>query len=132
MRAAHKAVEGLWDQYKIVATVPVHDAAVADDSDDDADSLNTRDQYDEYCAEPQPSDKQLTRHDSPIPYWNSKLTVWPQLAKMALDIYTMPACSDEPERVFDIAGNTLNPRHRTMTPDKVQELLCVRSWHRRV
>lgn len=93
-------------------------------------SIGAGDQYDEYCAEPRPASKQMTRHDSPIPYWISKLTVWPQLAQMALDIYSTPACSDAPERVFSIAGNTLNPRRRVMTADTVQELLCLRSWQK--
>jgi hypothetical protein len=35
--------------------------------------------------------------------------------------------SDEPERVFSIASNTLNPRRRMMTEDIVQELLYLRS-----
>jgi hypothetical protein len=46
---------------------------------------------------------------------------------MALDIYYAPPMSDEPERVFSISGNTLNPRRRVMTGDTVQELLCLRS-----
>lgn len=49
---------------------------------------------------------------------------------MALDIFATPACSDEPERVFSIAGNTLNPRRRVITADCVQELLCLRSWQK--
>jgi hypothetical protein len=46
---------------------------------------------------------------------------------MALDIYCTPPMSDEPERVFSIASNTLNPRRRVITEDTVQELLCLRS-----
>jgi hypothetical protein len=49
---------------------------------------------------------------------------------MALDIYCTPPMSDEPERVFSIASNTLNSRRRVMTEDTVQELLCLRSWQR--
>jgi hypothetical protein len=127
VRDAHKAVESLWDQYKVVATTLASNSD-ADDSDDD--DVELRDQYDEYCAEPRPSNKHMTRHDSPIPYWISKRAIWPQLAQMALDIYTTPACSDEPERVFSIAGNIINPRRRVMTADKVQELLCLRSWQK--
>lgn len=127
---AHAAVEGLWEQYKVDTTTTAATTAGDDSDDDDADSINLRDQYDEYCAEPRPASKQMTRHDSPIPYWISKLTVWPQLAQMALDIYSTPACSDAPERVFSIAGNTLNPRRRVMTADTVQELLCLRSWQK--
>jgi hypothetical protein len=47
---------------------------------------------------------------------------------MAFDIYSTPAMSDEPERVFSIAGNTLNPRRRRLTSAAVQQLLCLRSW----
>lgn len=70
----------------------------------------------------------LLRFDSPIPYWLAKRTVWPQLAQVALDIYSTPAMSDEPERVFSIAGNTLNPRRRCLTGQAMQWLLCLRSW----
>jgi hypothetical protein len=47
---------------------------------------------------------------------------------MALDIYSMPAMSDEPERVFSIAGNVLSPRRRSLTSDTMQWILCLRSW----
>jgi hypothetical protein len=47
---------------------------------------------------------------------------------MALDIYSTSAMSDEPERVFSIAGYVLNPRHRCLTSDAMQWLLCLRSW----
>ena len=33
------------------------DTAPLDSDDDDADSINPRDQYDEYCAEPRPASK---------------------------------------------------------------------------
>ena len=66
--------------------------------------------------------------DSPIPYWIGKLKQWPQLAQMALDVYSTPAMSDEPERVFSIAGNVLSVRRRRLTSDIVHWLLCLRSW----
>lgn len=50
---------------------------------------------------------------------------------MAFDIYATPAMSDEPERVFSIACNTLNPRRRRLTSAAVQQLLCLRSWQQR-
>jgi hypothetical protein len=132
--AAHKAIEGLWEQYKVTNNAPSSAAYVTIDdgseSDDDDTYFAARDQYAKYVAEPRPLRTQMTRHDSPIPYWISKLTVWPELAKIALDIYCTPPMSDEPERVFSIAGNTLNPRRRMMTEDTVQELLCLRSWQR--
>jgi hypothetical protein len=47
---------------------------------------------------------------------------------MALDIYSTPACSDEPERIFSQAGNVLTPRRRQLTGDHVEQVLCLRSW----
>lgn len=84
------------------------------------------DQLLQYTAERESSD--LSAYDSPLPYWINKRRQWPQLAQMAFDIYSTPAMSDEPERVFSIAGNTLNPRRRRLTSATVQQLLCLRSW----
>lgn len=129
MTVAKIDVRELWEQYN-VPTLPTANCPERYDSDDDNNDRDIHfDQYDEYCAEKIPNSKQMTRHDSPIPYWISKLTVWPQLAQMALDLYSTPACSDAPERIFSMAGNTLSPRRRLMTADTVKELLCLRSWH---
>jgi hypothetical protein len=38
--------------------------------------------------------------DSPINYWVSKQSIWPQLGQMALNVYLTPPMSDGPERVF--------------------------------
>lgn len=72
----------------------------------------------------------MTPYDSPIPYWLSKRTVWPNLSQMALDLYSKPLCSDEPERVFPIGGNTLNPRRRVMKEETLNKLLYLRSWYK--
>lgn len=89
------------------------------------DQSNAVDQFKAYIAEPW---AQVHPEQSPIPYWISKLAVWPQLAKMALDVYSTPACSDEPERIFSQAGNVLQSRRRQLTGDHVEEILCLRSW----
>jgi hypothetical protein len=47
---------------------------------------------------------------------------------MALDIYSTPACSDEPERVFSMAGNLLSPRRRQLKGESIEQILCLRSW----
>jgi hypothetical protein len=49
---------------------------------------------------------------------------------MALDVYATPAMSDEPERVFSMAGNLLSPRRRKLTGEGVEQMLCLRSWQR--
>jgi hypothetical protein len=70
----------------------------------------------------------ISAFDSPIPYWINKCWQWPQLAQMALDKYSTPAMSDEPERVFSIAGITLNPRRGCLKHDIIQSVMCLRSW----
>lgn len=49
---------------------------------------------------------------------------------MALDVFATPACSDELERMFSIASNTIRARRRTITEDTVQELICLQSWQK--
>jgi hypothetical protein len=84
------------------------------------------DQLQLYEREPYTEDP--SAFDSPIPYWLNKRAVWPQLAQMALDVYSTPAMSDEPERVFSVSGNVLAPRRRSLTSIVMQWLLCLRSW----
>jgi hypothetical protein len=56
--AAHKAVEGLWEQYKVTNNAPLSAAYVTIDdgseSDDDDTYFVARDQYAEYVAELRP------------------------------------------------------------------------------
>lgn len=68
--------------------------------------------------------------DSPIPYWSSKCDVCPQLKQLALDVYSTPVMSDEPERVFPMAGNIPNPRRRQFKSDGVEQMLCLISWQK--
>lgn len=129
---AKLAIQELWSEYKVervttaVAAVtesrhlPARDEWSDDDPDEDLDQLE---QY-----EREGYARDLTASDSPIPYWIAKQPIWPQLAQMALDIYSTPAMSDDPERVFSIAGNTLNPRRRCLKGETVQQVLCLRSW----
>ncbi|GAB7322858.1 hypothetical protein MBLNU13_g05416t1 [Cladosporium sp. NU13] len=126
---AKEAVQELWEQYKHLPadeqTNPSSPTAIRDEwsTTDEADASN--DQFKAYLDELW---AQVHLEQSLIPYWISKVTVWPQLAKMALDVYSTPACSDEPERVFSSGRALLTPRRRMMTGDHVQEALCLRSW----
>ena len=49
---------------------------------------------------------------------------------MALNVYSTPAYSDDPERVFSKGGALLIPRRRQLLGDHVQQILCLRSWQR--
>lgn len=92
------------------------------DSDDDADAA---DQLRLYEQEPR---SQMLIKDSPIPYWISKRSIWPQLAQMALDVYSTPPMSDAPERVFSDTGHLMAPKRRHMTGESVEQITCLPSW----
>jgi hypothetical protein len=72
----------------------------------------------------------LSAHNSPLPYCQSKRRRWQQLAQMVFDMYSTPAMSDEPERVYSITSNTLNPHRNCLTGSAVQQLLYLRNWQK--
>jgi hypothetical protein len=125
---ARLSIAELWSEYKdqpVTASSPT----VADcngPQDEWSSGTDEVDQLQMYEQEAHTEDPKA--FDSPIPYWLGKRAQWPQLAQMALDIYSTPAMSDEPERVFSITGNVLAQRRRRLTSDAVQWLLCLRSW----
>jgi hypothetical protein len=135
---AMRAINDLWvNEYKDRPMVP-HSlsssttatttvAPIVDHEDGwmDDDANNPGDQLLLHEVEPHP---QISVKESPIPYWISKQAVWPQLVQMALDIYSTPACSDKPERVFSMAGNLLSPRRRQLKGESIEQMLCLRSW----
>jgi hypothetical protein len=130
IKDARTAVNDLWMGYKDDGLGPTPTAMTAPQLDDDEDWLNAPDttvvdQLWQYEHEPRP---QMLTRESPIPYWISKITVWPQLARMALDVFSTPPMSDEPERVFSISGHLLSPRRRQLSGESVEQLLCLRSW----
>jgi hypothetical protein len=47
---------------------------------------------------------------------------------MALDIFTVPAMSDAPERVFSTAGDVLSPRRRLLQGETLGWLMTLKSW----
>lgn len=130
---AHEVLDELWSEYKhkpvtvVPATAAPASATIEKDEWCDYDALEDLDQMELYEREKSPA--YMRDYHSPIPYWIGKLPIWPQLAQMALDIFSTPCMSDEPERVFSEAGNTMQPRRRQMHSDSMQELLCLRSWH---
>jgi len=96
-------------------------------SDDEVDAQSSIDQLVQYYAEP-PYDRSLPVYKSPIHYWVAKKNVWLELAAMALDIYSVPAMPDEPERIFSQTGHILAPRRRSLTSKSMEQLMCMKSW----
>lgn len=86
------------------------------------------DQLEQYLLEP--PDRSLSSADSPVDYWLARRKCWPQLAAMALDVYSVPAMADEPERLFSQIGDVLSPRRRRITSAHTAFLMCLKSWHK--
>ena len=48
---------------------------------------------------------------------------------MAIDVFSIPAMSAEPERVFSLAGAMCSPRRNRLNAESIQACQCLRSWH---
>ena len=64
---------------------------------------------------------------SPIQYQLSKRSEQPQLAAIALDIYTIPVMSDEPERVFSMTRAIVTLCRRSLLDDTIAHLMVVKA-----
>lgn len=54
----------------------------------------------------------------------------PLLSKMAIDIYSIPAMSSEPERVFSGAKHTITDQRCNLKIETIEMLECLKSWFR--
>jgi hypothetical protein len=55
---------------------------------------------------------------------------WPRLSLMALDILSIPAMSDEAERVFSGARRTISWDRAQMEPPTIEKVECLKHWKR--
>lgn len=125
---ARRSIAELWSQYKNKKVTIATSTAMPMKPQDEWSSVST-DTFDQLqLYEKEPYTEDYSAFDSAIPYWLNKRAIWPQLAQMALDVYSTPAMSDEPERVFSIAGHIQQPSRRRLTSEAMQWLLCLRSW----
>ncbi|KAM4063253.1 reverse transcriptase (RNA-dependent DNA polymerase) [Hirsutella rhossiliensis] len=113
------AVQELWEEYRTLAveqdTIPEEPTAArkTTDLDDFMTSIrklgaqpapspsSTRDEYAEWVASTDPGDCLV---DNPIQYWLLRRRQYPRLSRMAIDLFSIPAMSSEPERIFSLAG----------------------------
>ncbi|KFG83500.1 transposase [Metarhizium anisopliae] len=69
-----------------------------------------------------------TKHDNPLQYWSAKRFEYPRVAKMAIDILSIPAMAAECERAFSSAGSMVSPRRTRLDSSTVSVAQTVRSW----
>lgn len=90
------------------------------------------DEYKLYCISPRLPGKST---QLAVDWWReeSQQEAYPNLSRLAIDMLSIPAMSDEPERLFSRAKQTLNNERAQLAPDTVEALECIKSWsHQRV
>jgi len=84
------------------------------------------DEYIKYCQAP------ITPECVSKAWWMepAQRATYPNLAIMALDILSIPAMSDEPERLFSGAGITITERRNRLGVESIEALECLKSWYK--
>lgn len=88
----------------------------------------TNDELDQYLSEPC-----LVQNDrTALDWWlaSEQRSRLPHLSKMAIDVFSIPAMSSEPERVFSGAKHTLTEQRMRCSIITIELLECLKSWFR--
>jgi len=69
---------------------------------------------------------------SALDWWlrDEQRKAWPRLSQMAIDILSIPAMSDEPERVFSGARRTISWSRAKLGSTAIEQTQCLKSWMR--
>lgn len=88
----------------------------------------TGDELEQYLSEP----LLLQNHKTALDWWlaSEQRTRLPFLSKMAIDVFSIPAMSSEPERVFSGAKHTLTEQRMRCSIETIELLECLKSWFR--
>jgi len=136
--AARTAVNRLWSQYRTLPrdkVLPEAEAIVERDLNSLAAFKRDCDSSEDYVS-PVADEyafwiKRPIDHDfkSPITYWTAHRVKWPRLARIALDIFSVLAMSDELERIFSLAGCMVTDRRNRLKGDAIQAGQCLKNWY---
>ena len=63
--------------------------------------------------------------DDVLAFWKSKSAQWPSLATVAKSLLAIPATETSSERVFSLAGRTIEDRRSQLNVETVDDLLFV-------
>lgn len=71
-----------------------------------------------------------TTTKTPLEWWcrEEQRMEYPRLHQMAVDIFSVPAMSDDPERVFSCARRTISWDRARLSADTIEELQCLGNW----
>jgi hypothetical protein len=100
----------------------------------DADSGGSEASLDEFERwrrhEPKWTTEQYMEEGNPVQYWLKLRPKYPNLARLALDIMTIPASSCDCERMFSELSDLLEPKRRAIGSELLAAIQLVRSWIR--
>jgi hAT family C-terminal dimerisation region len=87
----------------------------------------SQDEYEDYCTE---APYEVQR--SPLHWWyeDPQRKRWPRLSLFAIEILSIPAMSDEPERVFSGGRRTISWERMRIGTSSIEHSECMKSWHR--
>ena len=139
-----KRVEKLWEDYQVKALVPL--LATSYDEvrckPDEEKELGTFDQIAQDLGKYMRPSSQDEYQDyinqapfnigkmSALVWWGQEpqRKRWPRLSLMVLDILSIPAMSDEAERVFSGACCTISWERAQMEPSTIEMVECIKHW----
>jgi hypothetical protein len=90
--------------------------------------IDEEDDFNVYCSEGLCDIKR----QSALEWWcqNQREGKWPLLSRFAIDVLSIPAMSDEPERVFSGGRRTITWERMSLDPDNIEKTECLKSWYR--
>jgi hypothetical protein len=140
LNAANAGFQQLWAEYKppeppqrrpkASTLSSIYEAinAHVEVSSSDVNSLDEFDCWKKY--EPKWTEEQYMEEGNPVKYWIKLLPKYPNLARFAIDIMTIPASSCDCERMFSELGDFLEPRRRAIGPELLAAMQFIRPWSR--
>ncbi|KAG8692108.1 hypothetical protein FRC08_010001 [Ceratobasidium sp. 394] len=88
-----------------------------------------RDSIEEYLETPVVSTYVINQYGGILSYWASELERRPRMARMALDLLTVPASSVDAERAFSGGRLMMNHLQHGMSTRSFQAQMAVGSWY---
>jgi hypothetical protein len=139
-KPALQRVKKLWEDYREKApfhmVIPSYEKNASQDLDDFdriAQDLGkfarpaSQDEFEDYNAE-----SPYEIRTSALTWWcqDQQQKRWPRLSYMAIDILSIPAMSDEPERVFSGARRTISWERAQLSAENIERIECLKNWQK--
>ena len=92
----------------------------------DSDSSSDAEEYNEFNQFLQM--KRDRRCNNPLEWWSNAQSLYPKLAKMARDVFAVPATGAGVEREFSISGRVITKQRNRLSPTTIRDLMQYKRW----